>query len=333
MNTTTTIKERESLSEIGSPAEIVSNDWKWRGWNIRYAKADKRTTGGESTKTIVCVHGFGANSLHFRKNIGELGRQYNVYSIDLLGFGLSDKPAPGTLDSTGKPVEYTFDYWSAELRDFVKEVAAIDGRKVALVANSIGCMVTMQVALENPELVEALVIISPSLRLLNVRKRGWVQNVTAPILMQILSYRPLGAYFLTQMARPEVLRNVLSSAYAVKEAIDDELISLIREPALTPGALEVFLAFITFDGGPIPEDFLPKLATRTMMIHGVEDNFEPFALAKEYRHYATVEKFVPLPNIGHCAMDEDANAVNSLIYEFLESTPAGMGLLEKGLPS
>lgn len=37
----------------------------------------------------------------------------------------------------------------------------------------------------------------------------------------------------------------------------DELVKIILEPGLEPGAAEVFLEFICYSGGPLPEDLLP----------------------------------------------------------------------------
>jgi len=38
------------------------------------------------------VHGFGASTDHWRKNIAELRNDFEVWAIDLLGFGRSAKP-------------------------------------------------------------------------------------------------------------------------------------------------------------------------------------------------------------------------------------------------
>lgn len=268
--------------------------------------------------SIVLVHGFGANCLHWRNNLAPLSEHgFRVYSIDLLGFGMGDKPAPGTPDADGSPVVYRFEYWTQQLLDFVDRIAEPSGRPVFLVANSIGAMVVMQMAADHPSRVAAQVLISPSLRQLNVRKRSWVQDLTAPFLMKLLSYRPLGAFFLSSLARPKELRKVLLQAYAVSEAVDDQLLSILAEPALTPGALEVFLSFIMYDDGPIPEDLLPLLQQPSLVIWGEEDQFEPFELGQALRHYATVERFVPMEEVGHCAHDEKPELVNALIGEFV----------------
>jgi pimeloyl-ACP methyl ester carboxylesterase len=185
---------------------------------------------------------------HWRNNIKPLAaRGWRVYSLDLLGFGLGDMPAPGSLDCEGGIVAYDFDYWTAQLRAFCTSIVGAAG-PVFLVANSIGSMVTMQASIEDPTLCSAHVFISPSLRQLNVRKRSWFQSVSAPIAMWVLSYRPIGAYFLKSLSRPDQLRRVLKKAYAIGDRVDDELIGILREPALSPGALDVFLAFVRHVG-------------------------------------------------------------------------------------
>lgn len=45
----------------------------------------------------------------------------------------------------------------------------------------------------------------------------------------------------------------------------DELVQLILQPGLDPGATEVFLEFICYSGGPLPEELLPKVEVSDTM--------------------------------------------------------------------
>lgn len=296
-------------------------DWLFKSFRVQYAVAGEEDAGRPSRPAVILVHGFGANCQHWRKNLKPLADNgWRVYAMDLLGFGMGDKPTPGTLDSDGDPVMYNFDYWSVQLKAFVQDIVKLhEDERAFFVANSIGSMVTMQVAVETPELCAAQVFISPSLRQLNVRKRSWVQDIAAPIFMKILSYRPLGAFFLNSLARPDQLRRVLREAYEVEDAVDDELIDILGKPAYTDGALDVFLAFIMYDDGPIPEDFLGDLTQPSMIIWGEEDRFEPMVLGEALRHYSIVDQFVKLPDVGHCAHDELPIECNALISEFVKT--------------
>lgn len=294
--------------------------WLFKSFRIEYAVAGDKDPEASTKPALVLLHGFGANCQHWRYNITPLAQNgWRVYATDLLGFGMSDKPKPGTIDDDGEKVVYNFDYWTEQLQAFIKEIVHQDSNTpVFLIANSIGAMITMQLAVQNPDMCAAMVFISPSLRQLNIRKRSWLQDITAPFLMKLLSYRPIGAFFLESLAKPKQLRKVLLNAYEVVDAVDDELVELLSKPAKTEGALEVFLAFISYDEGPIPEDFLPMLRQPSMVIWGEDDLFEPYELGQALRHYSTVDKFVGLPGVGHCAHDEKPAEVNELIIEFVK---------------
>ena len=73
------------------------------------------------------VHGFGASSGHWRKNVPFLAQKHTVFAIDLLGFGRSDKPL----------IPYSIDLWRDLVLDFVAEFAQ---QPAILVGNSIGSL-------------------------------------------------------------------------------------------------------------------------------------------------------------------------------------------------
>lgn len=57
----------------------------------------------------ICPQGFGASVNHFRNQFRVLpGKGYRVYSIDMLGYGASDKP---------QDVEYELELWRDQVRD------------------------------------------------------------------------------------------------------------------------------------------------------------------------------------------------------------------------
>ncbi|KAJ0686748.1 putative haloacetate dehalogenase [Helianthus annuus] len=100
--------------------------WNWKGYSIRYQCA------GNSGPALVLVHGFGANSDHWRKNIPVLAESHRVFAIDLIGYGYSDKPNPREL---GDAPFYTFETWGAQLNDFCTDVVK---DKAFFICNSIG---------------------------------------------------------------------------------------------------------------------------------------------------------------------------------------------------
>lgn len=278
--------------------------WTWQGQRIRYQQA------GQQGPALVLVHGFGASSDHWRKTLPELAKTHRVYAIDLLGFGRSAKPKPGA------PLPYTFETWATQVADFCQ---AVVGGPAFLAGNSIGCIVALQVAVQAPKLVQGLVLLNCSLRLLHERKQAdlpWYRRAPTPLIQRLLSWKPLGHTFFAQLARPQVIQRLLCQAYARREAVTPELVDLLLGPALEPGAADVFLAFIQYSQGPLPEDLLPQVQCPVLFLWGEADPWEPIALGRTLAEYPAVEAFVPLAGVGHCPQDEAPELVNPYLRDW-----------------
>jgi pimeloyl-ACP methyl ester carboxylesterase len=290
---------------VSTPSETQTYQWQWQGHTIRYQSA------GTSGPVLILIHGFGASSDHWRKNLPVLGIDHRVYAIDLLGFGLSDKPTPTP------ELAYSFETWAQLVLDFSEQVI---GEPVFLVGNSIGCIVALQAAVTAPAQVRGVVMLNCSLRMLHERKREalpWLQRTFSPWFQKILAVRPIGHFFFQRLARPSVIRNILEKAYARTDAVTDELIEFLLRPAQDPGAADVFLAFIQYSHGPLAEDLLPQLSCPVLCLWGAEDPWEPIALGQAYGEFPAVTEFIALEGVGHCPQDEAPEQVNPLIQHWV----------------
>lgn len=68
---------------------------------------------------------------HWRKNIPVLAKSHRVYSIDLIGYGYSDKPNPRQVGDS----YYTFETWATQLNEFCIDVVKDEA---FFICNSIG---------------------------------------------------------------------------------------------------------------------------------------------------------------------------------------------------
>jgi hypothetical protein len=57
--------------------------WSWRGHRVHYLQQ-----GRADKPALVLIHGFGASTYHWRANVPALAENYQVYALDLLGFGM-----------------------------------------------------------------------------------------------------------------------------------------------------------------------------------------------------------------------------------------------------
>jgi pimeloyl-ACP methyl ester carboxylesterase len=284
----------------------TDHQWHWQGFEINYR------CHGRQGVPVLMIHGFGASVGHWRKNLPVIGKEYRCYAIDLLGFGRSAKPDPDS------GAYYTFETWSAQIAAFCKEVI---GEPTFLVANSIGCVVAMQTAVNEPEWVRGVVCLNFSLRLFherNLAKSPIYQRWGVPIFQKILTRTPLGKLFFKQLAQPKALRNVLSQAYYDHAAITDELLEILLKPAKDSGAAAVFLAFISYSQGALPDDLLPQMPCPTVVMWGTKDPWEPIELGRAMvAQYPQIE-FIPLADVGHCPQDEAPDLVNGHLLDWLK---------------
>lgn len=296
---------------VATAVTVADCTWPWQGFPLRYQKA------GMTGAPLVLIHGFGASSDHWRKNIPVLAETNRVYAIDLIGFGKSVKPYPGD------PVAYTFETWGQLLVDFCRDVI---GEPAFLIGNSIGCVVALQAAVMAPEQTLGVAMLNCSLRMLHDRKRAtlpWYRSAPTPLFQALLGVRPFGHFFFGRLARPKFVRNVLQQAYGRKEAVTDELVNFLIGPSKDEGAADVFLSFVRYSQGPLAEDLLPQLQCPVLILWGQADPWEPIELGRAYADYPTVEEFIELEGVGHCPQDEAPELVNPILRDWVAERSAG----------
>ncbi|MBT9314067.1 alpha/beta fold hydrolase [Leptothoe spongobia] len=291
------------MESIATPVE--TQYWYWQGFLIRYQRA------GGIGPCVLLIHGFGASSDHWHKNILVLAQDYQVYAIDLLGYGFSAKPKPGD------PLDYTFETWGQQIVDFCKELI---GNPVFLIGNSIGCVVALQAAVMQPDTVRGIALLDCALRLQHERKLAtapWYQRFLFPVLQKVITAKPIGNVFFSQFAQPKALKKVLLQAYGRPGAVTDELVEMFLKPAREQGAVDVFLSFLRYSQGPLAEDLLPQINCPVLILWGTADPWENIELGKELAKFPAVEEFIPLEGIGHCPQDDAPDLVNPLLRSWL----------------
>jgi pimeloyl-ACP methyl ester carboxylesterase len=167
-----------------------------------------------------------------------LQQQQQVYALDLVGFGDSDKPV----------MQYTIELWAALLVDFMAEFCS--GTPALLVGNSIGSLAVLAAAADAPQASLAGLVLLNSAGAMNNKGvvADWRIIAAWPLLMLIdaaLRTRPLAAALFRGLAKPDTIRKVLGGVYGDQAAVDDELVDIILAPADAPTALDVFVSVIT----------------------------------------------------------------------------------------
>ncbi len=278
---------------------ITGAYWQWRGHSIHYVQAGEQRS---HKPPLLLVHGFGASTDHWRKNIAELRKDFAVWAIDLLGFGRSAKPN----------IEYSGNLWRDQLQDFITEVI---GKPAVLAGNSLGGYASLRVAAQCPESAVGLILLNSA--------GPFTENKTAkPNLlnkvMRWVFFQSWGSYLLFQyVRRKKTIRKTLEKVYSDRAAVTDRLVEEIYRPSCDKGALEVFASIFKTPQGEKVDVLLQQLTCPLLMLWGEED---PWINAQErgakFRQYypKLTEYYL---KAGHCPHDEIPEQVNSLIRSWV----------------
>ena len=213
--------------------------------------------------------------------------------------------------------------WARQINEFIETDMEGDDKRAFLMCNSVGGVAGLQAALDKRENILGLCLINISMRGLHVTKQPAFAKPIIEAFQTFLRTSPIGPKFFANVARKETVSNILKEAYHDSGAVTDELVDVILKPGMTEGASKVFLDFISYSGGPLPEDLLPQVsqgenATPTLMLWGEKDPWEKMEDGRKlYEKYANAG-FTVLKGAGHCPMDENPALVNPLMSEFIE---------------
>ncbi|MFM7085997.1 MAG: alpha/beta fold hydrolase [Cyanobium sp.] len=323
-------------SAVGSAGIAASPDggtrfWRWQDHRIGWCRAGSPS----SSDAVLLIHGFGASLGHWRHTMPALAAHAEVFALDLLGFGASDKPPSRLADEPERPgaVRYCFDLWAEQVQAFVHEQVShqqVDRRRrVHLIGNSVGAVVALNAALKlaaagcPPSQVVLIDCAQRTLDRKRLAEQPALQRLLRPWLEGSVRQRWLLAPLFRLLARPAFIRRVLQRAYPSGGHVDAALVQLLYRPATEPGALESFRGFVNLFDDHLAPDLLARLALPVRLLWGERDPWEDPAEARRWAAtYPCIRELQVLPGLGHCPHDEAPEQVNPILLRWLQTSQA-----------
>ncbi|HEX2283165.1 MAG TPA: alpha/beta fold hydrolase, partial [Thermomicrobiales bacterium] len=103
----------------------------------------------DAVETIVFLHGLGGSQSTWASVLGAFAETYRIAAVDLPGHGFSDKPSPESTD-------YSISGVAAKIGELLEK---LELAPAVLVGHSLGGATALQLALDRPKLVGALVLV------------------------------------------------------------------------------------------------------------------------------------------------------------------------------
>jgi pimeloyl-ACP methyl ester carboxylesterase len=259
--------------------------------------------GRDSGETVLMIHGIGGGSSVFQYRftapaVAKSG--YNVYAIDLLGFGKSSRPA----------IRYTQDLHVAQIVSFLETVIQ---KPTVIVANSLTAAYSIRIAAERPDLVRALVLIGPT----GFERLSRPQNQDRINFFNTLS-GVLGDVLFAVITTDNWQKYFLLDAYASKASFTPEVLVSYDQNLKVENAEWVIYSFISGNLDQDVKSLWPTLTTPTLLVWGEKDgNFlrltdsQGFLEARPDVAFVTFENSKLLPN------EDEPELFNTAVIEFL----------------
>ncbi len=293
------------MTTILTPTQSASHYWSWRNYQVHYVKAGTN----RDKPPLLLVHGFGASTDHWKKNIAELQEQFEVWAIDLLGFGRSAKA----------DIQYSADLWCNQLNDFIEQVIQ---RPVVIAGNSIGGYTALATNALFPEVTAGGVLLNPVGGFSDVPppEPTALQKAMGNTMKFLLNQDWVSWFIFKSVQNKNYIRKTLKKVYVNQAEVTDELVDDIYRPACDPGAAKTFARLFRSPKGEPADSLLQKLQHPLLIIWGEKDPWIGDARArgaKFMQYYPTAQEVYI--NAGHCPHDDDPQQVNELIRSWMLS--------------
>jgi len=264
----------------------------WRDRRIAFTKR------GEGPPLLL-IHGIhpSAWSHEWRNNVDALARANTVYTLDLLGFGRSDRPA----------IRYSARLFISLISDFVSRV--IDAPTV-LVASSLSGAYAIVLAARDPHRFPAVALIAPS-GLVRLNEPASFGGEASRIAVDT----PIAgtAVFNALVSRPN-LRRYLKNAYLDDSLVTRELVEVHYAASHQRGARHAPAALMSGHLNMDVRNALRRLSQPALLVwgeHGSSAPVEEFRGFRELKRDFEISVLSPAGDLPHDERAEDFNVILS----------------------
>ncbi len=268
----------------------------WRGFRVAH------TVRGAG-RPVVLLHGIhaAASSYEWRHNFAYLSDRYRVHAVDLLGFGLSDRPA----------TQYTAQTYVSLLLDFLRDAFP---EPPCVVASSLTAAYAIVAAYRAPQHVAGLVLVCPT----GITRLDDPPGSLGALAIGALSAPVVGQSLYNVLVSEASIRYYLKQqVYAHPESVDDALVRQMYATSHQPGARYAPAAFV---GGALNLDVAevyPRLTKPTLVVWGAQAKMAPVSDAEGFAALNPSVRVEIVDGAGLLPHDERAGWFNGTVTDFI----------------
>jgi pimeloyl-ACP methyl ester carboxylesterase len=248
---------------------------------------------------VVLIHGMGGSTVSWQSTVPALSTAgYDVYAVDLPGFGLSDK---------GWDADYSLETQAARVIGWLD---ALGVGQAHIVGHSMGGRVAAYLALAHPDRVASLTLVAGAV----LGEHGW----SVPGWALDLPFARRWARIGLRRVVPEMFEDLLRDATYDDDVITPALLDAYRRPLHTP-EWDLGLLGIVRDSGqndlPAP---VSAIRAPTLLLWGAHDTWVSPADGVQLERLIPGARRITFEGAGHLPMHEAPDAFNTALLDFLD---------------
>lgn len=292
--------ERRPRDGYGEAAEPNWREIDWRG-HLREVEVGGRRVAYADTgegDPVLFIHGLGGNWQNWLENIPRVAAEgRRAIAVDLPGFGRSEMPREElSISGYGRCVEELCERLGLE--------------KIAIVGNSMGGFVGVECAIQFPDRVGALTLVSAA----GISSADWGRR---PFLAGARVVAGIGTAVASRsrriVARPRLRMLVHGSIMRHPELIATDLLFEVTRGSTGSGFVQALRALTGYD----VHDRLSDIRAPTLIVWGRNDMLVAVSDADEYERLIPRSTKLVFENTGHVPMIERPRRFNDCLVEFL----------------
>jgi pimeloyl-ACP methyl ester carboxylesterase len=234
----------------------------------------------------------------WKKNIEDLAKKFKVYTIDLWGWGYSERL---------EDLNYSFEGYAKQVIGFMD---ALKIPRASLVGQSMGGSISVYVAAHFPDRVDKLILVDPAVIPYPMTTTGRVYQF--PYVGEFLNAIPGNAL---------VKKNIQTIWFYDPQKVTDDYVEEVARPLYIKGSLDGLMYILrNVLKEPYVEAEAQKLAQLNkpiLIIHGREDKAIPLDRSQKVNALWKGSQLVIFEKAGHTPQEEYPEKFNPLAVEFL----------------
>lgn len=280
-------------------ANSENHYYEWRFGKIRYQKKG-------SGAPLLLIHDLtaGSSNYEYHRLINNLTAKNEVYAIDLLGYGLSDKPS----------ITYTNNLYEQLITDFIKNVI---GRKTSVVVSGESVPFVIMACHNNPDVMNKLIFINPQ----SLYLQNQIPSKQTKLMKFFLEIPILGTFTYHVLTnRQSIEENFRKQYFCQPDEIKEKYILNYLEAAHTGNYYSKF-AFASYVGKYMNMNILHELKeiNNSILMIGGEKEPDIVTTIENYKYYNAAIEYVYIPNTKHLPQLETPDEILEQIKIFLLS--------------